>query len=210
MAKAFFFLLAVKTRPDARARRSVVGSQLTPTSPPAAQGADILLKMCQVVGNTCSKGPQGKRGQKGRRGPRGSQGIMGPPGRNGKQGMSGPPGMRGEKGHQGDVGPQGPPGSKGEPGESISPPHVIVSPSTVTVNESVTARLMCSVTGNPKPRIEWTKDGGSLPSDKTTVTDLGELQIHNVQIGDAGRYNCSAKNILGTAEDSGHLTVQGQ
>ena len=161
-------------------------------------------------GSRGEKGKQGRRGQKGRKGPRGTQGIVGPPGRSGKQGIMGHPGMRGEKGDKGDAGPQGPPGPKGEPGESISPPHVIVSPSTVTINESVTARLLCSVTGNPRPRIEWTKEGGLLPSNRTSVTKLGELQIENVQLEDSGKYKCSARNILGTTEGFGHLSVQGK
>ena len=124
--------------------------------------------------------------------------------------MMGHPGIQGEKGDMGDAGPQGLPGPKGEPGESISSPHVIISPSNVTLNESVTARFLCSVTGNPRPHIQWTKEGGSLPSNRTTVTDLGELLIKNVGLEDSGRYKCSARNILGTAEGFGHLSVQGE
>ena len=190
------------------------------------QHVDALLKVCQQSeGTTCVRGPpgptgdpgtrgqkgnQGRRGQKGRKGPRGTQGIMGPPGRSGKQGVMGHPGTKGEKGEKGDAGPQGILGPKGEPGESISPPHVIVSPSNVTLNESVTARLLCSVTGNPRPRIEWTKEDGPLPNNRTAVTDLGEMLIKNVGLEDSGRYKCSARNILGTTEGFGDLFVQGE
>ena len=218
-----------ESKASERKRRSipVQTSNSTPTDlkQEIIEQLNDLFKTCQSGGRVCVRGPpgppgepgtrgqkgnQGRRGQKGRKGPRGPQGIMGPPGKSGKRGIMGYPGSRGEKGDMGDVGPQGMPGPKGEPGESISPPHVIVSPSTVTLNESVTARLLCSVTGNPRPRIEWTKEGGSLPGNRTTVTDLGELLIKNVGLEDSGRYKCSARNILGTAEGFGQLSVQGE
>ena len=108
-------------------------------------------KICQKSGslNVC---PRGLPGPPGRRGRKGSQGIMGPPGRVGKQGIKGPPGIRGEKGIKGGIGPPGIPGFKGEPGESISAPKVTISlASQLTVNESNTAALFCSATGNPTP-----------------------------------------------------------
>ena len=114
-------------------------------------------KICQKSGslNVC---PRGRPGPPGRRGRKGSQGIMGPPGPGGKQGIMGQPGIRGEKGIKGDIGPAGIPGIKGEPGESISVPKVTISPdSQLTVNESNTASLFCSATGNPVPKLSWIK-----------------------------------------------------
>ena len=42
---------------------------------------------------------------------------------------------------------------KGEPGESISAPTVAVTPAKLTVNESGSALVQCSVSGNPEPAI---------------------------------------------------------
>ena len=85
---------------------------------------------------------------------------MGSPGKSGKQGIMGPigpPGVTGPKGQKGDIGPAGMPGSKGEPGESISAPSVAVSPARSTINETGAAMFKCSVIGNPKPTVVWSK-----------------------------------------------------
>ena len=118
-------------------------------------------KICQNRGNwnVCPRGfpgPPGRdgpKGEKGNQGKKGSQGMMGQPGRSGKQGIMGPPGIRGEKGVKGDIGAPGVPGMKGEPGESITAPNVMVSPPQMTVNQSDTAALLCSVSGNPVPSV---------------------------------------------------------
>ena len=55
------------------------------------------------------------------------------------------------------TGPAGMPGAKGGPGESISAPVIAVSPKTLTVNEGGSASFQCSVSGNPKPAINWSK-----------------------------------------------------
>ena len=165
-------------------------------------------KICQKRGslNVC---PRGLPGPPGRRGRKGSQGIMGPPGRGGKQGIMGPPGIRGEKGIKGDIGPLGITGIKGEPGESISAPKVIISPaSQLTVNESNTAALFCSATGNPAPQLSWVRVDGSLPSNRIKLTSDGLMQISDIRLEDAGKYKCMAHNILGKDENAVNLVVQ--
>ena len=177
------------------------------------------LKICHNKGNLnfCPRGrpgPPGKagpKGNKGRKGKRGSQGIMGQPGRSGKQGIMGPPGIRGEKGSKGDIGLPGIPGIpgiKGEPGESISAPKVTISSSKQTVNVTSTASLLCSAWGNPAAQISWSKVNESLPSNRTTVTSGGLIQIRDVQLEDAGRYKCLPRNILGKDEKAATLIVQ--
>ena len=153
-------------------------------------------------------GPKGDRGDQGRRGRKGSQGVMGQPGRSGKQGIMGPPGTRGEKGFKGDIGAPGIPGMKGEPGESISAPRVTVFPSQLTVNESTTASLLCSASGNPAPQVAWSRMNGTLPSNRTKVTSQGLMQVDDVRIEDSGKYKCVARNILGKEEKAANLVVQ--
>ena len=162
-------------------------------------------KICQNSGNVC---PRGRPGPPGRRGRKGSQGMMGQPGRSGKEGIMGPPGMRGEKGIKGDTGAPGIPGMKGEPGESISVPKITLSSSQLTVNESTTASLLCSASGNPAPQIAWSRENGVLPSNRTKGTLEGLMQIEDARLDDAGKYKCVARNILGRKEEVVSLIVQ--
>ena len=106
---------------------------------------------------TCLPGPPGPPGPKGKKGSPGKRGF---PGKSGKQGIMGPSGPNGDvrlKGQKGDMGLAGMPGAKGEPSKSISAPVVAVSPKTLTVNEGESASLQCSVSGNPKPVLKWSK-----------------------------------------------------
>lgn len=176
-------------------------------------------KSCQNRGNSnvCPRGrpgPPGRagpRGDKGRRGRKGSLGLMGPPGKSGKQGVMGPPGIRGENGMKGDMGQPGKPGVpglKGEPGESISSPKVAVIPPKLIVNETNTASLLCSTSGNPTAQISWSKINGSLPSNRTKVRLDGLMQITDVRTSDSGKYKCVAQNILGKDEKTARLVVR--
>ena len=158
------------------------------------------------------KGSRGKRGPKGRPGNKGDQGIMGLPGKTGKQGIMGPVGPEGDvglKGQKGDLGPAGMPGTKGEPGESISAPVVAVSPKTLTVNEGGSASFQCSVSGNPKPAIQWSKMNSESQLSPSTVSG-GNLLLKNVAGNDAGKYNCSVVNILGKSHALVQLVVNGK
>ena len=158
------------------------------------------------------KGSRGKRGPKGRPGNKGDQGIMGLPGKTGKQGIMGPVGPEGDvglKGQKGDMGPAGMPGAKGEPGESISAPVVAVSPKKLTVNEGGSASFQCSVSCNPKPAIQWSKMNSESQLSPSTVSG-GKLLLKKVAGNDAGKYNCSAVNILGKAHALVQLAVNGK
>ena len=137
---------------------------------------------------------------------------MGLPGKSGKQGIMGPAGPKGDvgvKGQKGDIGPAGMPGGKGEPGESISAPVVAVSPKTLTVNEGGSASSLCSASANPKAAIKWRKLNSQSQISPSTVS--GEkLVLKNVAGNDAGKYNCSAVNILGKAHALVQLVVNGK
>ena len=157
-------------------------------------------------------GPRGKKGSRGKRGQKGDHGIVGSPGMSGKQGIMGPSGPKGDaglKGQKGDMGPAGMPGAKGEPGESISAPVVGVSPKKLTVNEGGSASFQCSVSGNPKPAIQWSKMNSESQLSLSTVSG-GKLLLKKVAGNDAGKYNCSAVNILGKAHALVQLVVNGK
>ena len=186
--------------------------------------SELKPQLCHSNGDSCllgppgppgqkgDKGSRGRRGHRGRSGNKGDQGIMGSPGKSGKQGIMGPLGPRGDvglKGQKGDMGPAGMPGAKGEPGESISAPVVAVSPKTVTVNEGGSASFQCSVSGNPKPAINWSKRNSQSQINRLMASEE-KLLLTNVQGSDSGRYNCSAVNILGQAQALVQLIVNSE
>jgi len=162
-----------------------------------------IQKLVESLSSKCSQGPPGPPGRRGRRGRRGPKGDMGIPGRLGKQGVMGPRGFKGEKG---DPGPQGLPGLKGEPGQSITTPEVIVSPSSLVINETEPAILHCLSSGNPKPKITWTKVLGSSGSSSPLSTEE-KLVITNSTSKDSGIYRCKAENILGSQQKTAALAV---
>ena len=158
-------------------------------------------------GSTGSKGPRGRRGQKGKKG---SQGPMGPPGKSRKTGMTGPAGPRGEKGDKGEPGPEGMPGPPGRPGKSISAPQVMLSPVKQTRDEGGNTTFYCTVGGNPTPAVEWRFKRRKLVSGAMYLVNVGELFVRNLNYSDAGQYTCHARNILGSSEATGNLSVRGK
>ena len=51
-------------------------------------------------------------------------------------------------------------------------PAATVAPSRIELQEGDTAEFRCSVTGEPTPRVVWTKEGGPLPRDHRTQDGL--------------------------------------
>ena len=123
----------------------------------------------------------------------GIKGDVGVPGNPGSVGPRGPPGMRGDK---------------GEPGQSISAPSLLQRPVGMTVNESQTAILKCTVDGNPSPKVTWSKLNSSLPVARHVIESSGALIVREVRPGDDGVFICRAENLLGQVNASAKLTVQ--
>jgi len=123
-------------------------------------------------------------------------------------------GIKGDVGIPGDpgpVGPRGPPGmkgDKGDPGQSISAPSLLQGPVGMTVNESQTAILKCTVDGYPSPKVTWSKLNSSLPVGRHVIEASGALIVKGVRPGDDGVYSCRAENLLGQESASAKLKVQ--
>ena len=72
--------------------------------------------------------------------------------------------------------------------------------------EKQNVTMACTATGQPSPKITWSKAVGSLPGDRIKVQD-GTMKIYSVTKKDGGVYICKAVNILGLATDTAQLTV---
>ena len=164
-------------------------------------------------GNPGTKGMPGTSGEKGNNGNPGTQGMPGPRGEKGNNGNPGPkgmPGPRGAKGDKGDPGLKGMPGRPGSPGKSASAPEVMLSPAQQTRDEGGNMAFHCTVTGNPPPAVKWRFKGRKLLPGAKYLIKVGEFTVKNLNYRDAGQYTCHAKNILGSSETTGSLSVRGK
>ncbi|GMT05881.1 hypothetical protein PENTCL1PPCAC_28055, partial [Pristionchus entomophagus] len=87
------------------------------------------------------------------------------------------------------------------------PPTAHISPEiwpyTVLNLEPVTLR--CTVTGNPTPKITWSKEGGSIASHVSVEGDT--LRIPSVKKSDSGVYLCHANSTAGEATSRTDMRV---
>ncbi|TKR80926.1 hypothetical protein L596_014897 [Steinernema carpocapsae] len=83
----------------------------------------------------------------------------------------------------------------------ISPPKV-EGPSLeqITVLEGNQLELACMVYGEPKPTIDWTKQGNSLGEHVEIYNDNQFLLVKEAKAGDEGSYVCDVKNKAGAYE----------
>ena len=83
----------------------------------------------------------------------------------------------------------------------LVPPSLTTSPADLTVLEATFATFYCNATGNPAPKITWTKDGETVGEGDTLrfATDRNQ----------SGEYWCSVDNGLNaTVNASANLDVQ--
>ena len=72
--------------------------------------------------------------------------------------------------------------------------------------EKQNVTIACNATGQPSPRITWSKSVGGLSKGRIKVQS-GTMKIYSVTKKDGGVYICKAENILGLATDTAQLTV---
>ena len=67
----------------------------------------------------------------------------------------------------------------------------------------------CEATGNPPPRITWSKADGHIPADRIEEPSLGSLRIIHIQLEDDGIYICTAQNSKGSVTAQVSLQIEG-
>ena len=66
--------------------------------------------------------------------------------------------------------------------------------------------MTCTVTGQPRPRITWSKSVNCLPENRV-VEKNGKLTLYNVTRKDGGVYLCKGENSLGQSIDTVLLMI---
>lgn len=101
----------------------------------------------------------------------------------------------------------------GEAGRSARRPKITKVSKDKTEVAGKRLRLHCRSTGRPSPRITWFKDGVALKRDGRTSMKENEkrpdsrLEMRNVDVSDAGLYQCRATNVLGDVASSRDIRV---
>ena len=72
--------------------------------------------------------------------------------------------------------------------------------------EKQNVTIACTTTGQPSPKITWSKAVGSLPGGRNKMQG-GTLKIYSVTKKDGGTYICKAENILGLTTGTAQMTV---
>ena len=83
------------------------------------------------------------------------------------------------------------------------PPSLTIKPSDQTVIEHQEVTLHCTATGNPTPKITWSKDGKTVAQ--------GDTMSFKANRNLSGKYLCSAENGLDVTVNvnaSAYLDVQ--
>ncbi|XP_051172267.1 peroxidasin homolog [Leptopilina boulardi] len=100
--------------------------------------------------------------------------------------------------------------------EDFRPPEMTYQPQDMEVENGASIEIPCRARGNPKPTIQWKKDGIALDSNRNIPLDRnrfrlskgGSLYLYNITVQDAGRYECSAINEHGRATGQALLQIR--
>ena len=85
----------------------------------------------------------------------------------------------------------------------LVPPTIHRSKKRIDVEEGDDVKLPCKATGDPKPLIEWKKDGVLLQRSNQTT----ELLIGKIELKDDGTFVCMAVNRVGSVSSSVRVRV---
>jgi len=100
------------------------------------------------------------------------------------------------------------------PCETVPPQLISRAPPSIVALVGSEVVLPCEVTGDPRPKIDWSKDQSRIDffSDehKYLMRDTGSLVIPHVDVRDAARYNCHAENPAGVVTQEINLIVHGE
>lgn len=94
----------------------------------------------------------------------------------------------------------------------VSVPRFTIEPHNEVVRTDQRVKFICSADGNPKPAIQWTKNG--LPFERVANSELNKITIDNdsliirdVEYSDTTNFGCNASNAIGYVYKDFYLKV---
>ena len=91
---------------------------------------------------------------------------------------------------------------------AVQPSFASIAQNQVKIIEGQKLTLQCSASGTPVPKITWSKQEGTLPSNRSRY-DNKQLMIEGITFADRGPYKCQATNIVGSVTTHTIVTVLG-
>lgn len=95
---------------------------------------------------------------------------------------------------------------------AVSPPKVAQKPRNSKLQEGADAQFAVQLSGNPRPRVSWFKNGQRIvnSSKHEIITSLNQtvLRVRNTQKSDSGHYTLLAENPNGCIVTSAYLAVE--
>uniref|UniRef100_H2MDX8 Hemicentin 2 n=1 Tax=Oryzias latipes TaxID=8090 RepID=H2MDX8_ORYLA len=91
---------------------------------------------------------------------------------------------------------------------TIQPPEIRQMPEEVQAVLHHGTVLPCDVQGLPRPSVTWQREGVPIAAHRLAVLSSGALKFSRVTLGDAGTYQCVAKNDAGVAVAKTKLVLQ--
>ncbi|XP_026500801.2 peroxidasin [Vanessa tameamea] len=88
-------------------------------------------------------------------------------------------------------------------------PKILLRPEDTDAFKETSVQLPCEYESEPPANVEWRKNGNRiLPNDRITISLIGSLIISNINLSDAGSYECSVYNEYGRDTASIFLSVK--
>lgn len=90
-------------------------------------------------------------------------------------------------------------------------PYFIRMPDNVTISAGRSGLLHCEADGNPKPSVQWDRDGNlnDFDSSRFSVLSNGSLAVSRLLPEDAGKYGCTIGNSGGFKRAEFTLSING-
>ena len=82
--------------------------------------------------------------------------------------------------------------------------------SSISSPPSIAITIVCEASGQPTPKISWTRNGAAVVSSRNIKVKDKILRIKSFSVKEIGRYECTAKNVFGVDKAVSNVNIKGK